>query len=216
VKKSDNSLFNSSSEDFVPVACHFDMNTLLTKNGELLQTIEINGIHSEEISKDLFNLRAVVRKSIEGSIDCTKFAFWIHTIRRKANLDDTAEYPGFLSANIHDIWRQKNYWHDKFVNRLYITVIHDAPELKLKNFNSLVNSLSPKIITNFEEKFFEKAAVELTRTVDSILDGLSSFGAEKLGIRFEGDSSFSDPMFLYRRIMQLIEEDCPVPIADIS
>jgi type IV secretion system protein VirB4 len=216
VKKSDNNLFNSSSEDFVPVACHFDMNTLLTKNGELLQTIEINGIHSEKISKDLFNLRAVVRQSIEGSIDGTKFAFWIHTIRRKANLDDTTEYPGFLSANIHDIWRKKNYWHDKFVNRLYITVIHDAPELKLKNFNSLVNSLSPKIITKFEENFFEKAAIELNRTVDSILEGLSSFGAEKLGIRFDGDSCFSDPMFLYRRIMQLNEEDCPVPISDIS
>lgn len=215
-KKSDSNLFNNSSEDFVPVACHFDEYTLLTKNGELLQTIEINGIHSEKISKDLFNLRAVVRKSIEESIDCTKFAFWVHTIRRKADLDDPTEYPGFLSANIHDIWRKKNYWHDKFVNRLYITIVHDAPELKLKNFNSLVNSLSAKIITNFEEKFFKSAATELNRTVDSILEGLSLFGAEKLGIRFAGDSCYSDPMFLYRRIMQLNEEDCPVPIADIS
>ncbi len=215
-KKSDSNLFNNSSEDFVPVACHFDEYTLLTKNGELLQTIEINGIHSEKISKDLFNLRAVVRKSIEESIDCTKFAFWVHTIRRKADLDDPTEYPGFLSANIHDIWRKKNYWHDKFVNRLYITIVHDAPELKLKNFNSLVNSLSAKIITNFEENFFKSAATKLNGTVDSILEGLSLFGAEKLGIRFEGDSCYSDPMFLYRRIMQLNEEDCPVPIADIS
>ena len=215
-KKSESNLFNNTSEDFVPIACHYDENTMLTKNGELLQTIEINGIHSEKISKDLFNLRAVVRKSIAESIDCTKFAFWVHTIRRKADLDDPAEYPNFLTANVHDIWRRKNYWHDKFVNRLYITVVHDAPELKLKNFNSLVNSLSPKIITNFEEKFFSVATQELTRTVDSILEGLSSYGAEKLGIRFEGEECYSDPMFLYRRIMQLNEEDCPVPISDTS
>ena len=215
-KKSDSKLFNNSSEDFVPIACHFDENTLLTKNGELLQTIEINGIHSEEISQDLFNLRAVVRKSIEERLGGAKQAFWIHTIRRKADLDDPAEYPGFLSANIHDIWRKKNYWHDKFVNRLYITIVHDAPELKLKNFNSLVNSLSAKIITDFQEKFFTGALGELNRAVDSILEGLSLFGAEKLGMRFEGDSCLSDPMFLYRRIMQLNEEDCPVPITDIS
>ena len=48
--------------------------TILTKNGELLQTIEINRIHSKKMSKDLFNLRAVVRKSIIESIDYTKFA----------------------------------------------------------------------------------------------------------------------------------------------
>lgn len=216
IKKSDNNLFNNTSEDFVPIACHYDENTMLTKNGELLQTIEINGIHSEKISKDLFNLRAIVRKSIAESTDCTKFAFWVHTIRRKADFDDPTEYPGFFTANVHDIWRRKNYWHDKFVNRLYITIVHSAPELKLKSFNSMMTSLYPKTIAEFEENFFSLAAKRLTRTVDDILEGLSSFGAEKLGIRFEGEECFSDPMFLYRRIMQLNEEDCPVPISDIS
>ena len=95
-KTSDSNLFNSSSEDFVPIACHYDEHTLLTKNGEMLQIIQINGINSEKISKDLFNLREVVRKSIRDTIDCSKFAFWIHTIRRKADLDDTTEYNNFF------------------------------------------------------------------------------------------------------------------------
>ena len=216
VKTSDSNLYNSTSENFVPVACHYDEHTLLTKNGELLQTIQINGIHSEKISKNLFNLREVVRAAIRDTIGCNKFAFWIHTIRRKDDLDDAADYKGLLSANIHDIWRRKNYWHDKFVNRLYITVVHNAPELKLKNFNSLVNSLSPNIITVFEEKFFAKAAEKLTEAVDSILSGVGEYGAQRLGIRMEGQECYSDPMFLYRRIMQLNEEDCPVPVSDIS
>jgi len=215
-KKSDGDLYNSSSGDFVPVACHYDENTLLTKNGELLQTIQINGINSDNISKNLFNLRDVVRKSIQENIECSKFAFWVHTIRRKADLDDDAEYYGFLAANVHDIWRRKNFWHDKFVNRLYITVVHDSPALKLTNFSSWVNSLSNKAIAGFEAKFFEKASIELNETVDSILDGLSEYGAKKLGIRTEGEECYSDPMFLYRRIMQLSEEDCAVPVTDLS
>ena len=215
-KSHDSQLYNNSSEDFIPVACHFNENTLITKNGELLQTIQINGINSEKISNNLFNLRAMVRKSISESVDSGKYVFWIHTIRRKDDLDDTTNYNGFLSANIHDIWRRKNYWHDKFVNRLYITVVHDSPELKLKNFNSLVNSLSSKIITNFEEKFFEKASQDLTTNVDSLLQGLSEYGAQKLGIRIEGEECYSDMMFLYRRIMQLNENDCLMPISDIS
>jgi type IV secretion system protein VirB4 len=50
-KKPDKDLYNASSEDFIPVACHYDYNSLLTKNGELLQTFQINGINSEKISK---------------------------------------------------------------------------------------------------------------------------------------------------------------------
>ncbi len=215
-KSSDSNLYNDASENFIPIACHYDEHTLLTKNGELLQTIQINGIHSEKISKNLFNLRKVVRESIRSTVTCKKFAFWVHTIRRKDDLDDDAEYNGLLSANIHDLWRSKNYWHDKFVNRLYITVVHQAPTLKLNNFNSLVHSLSVNTITSFEEKYFAAAAIELNNTVNGILEGVGEYGAQKLGIRIEGEECYSDPMFLYRRIMQLNEEDCPVPISDIS
>lgn len=216
VKKSEKDLYNVSSEDFVPVACHFDSNSLLTKNGELLQTFQINGINSEKISKTLFNLRQMVRQALRDNVHSDKLAFWVHTIRRKENLDDNADYNNLLSANIHDIWQKKNYWRDKFVNCLYVTVIYRASELKLKNFNSLVNSLSPKIITNFSEAYLEKAVNYLSATVDKIIESLSEYGAVKLGVRTREDGSFSDSMFLYRRIMQLNEEECPLPMTDIS
>lgn len=215
-KKYDKLSVNDSSKEFIPAACHFDTNTLITKNGELLQTIQINGINSEDVSDNLFNLRQVVRDSISGAIVNHKYAFWIHTIRRKANLDDTKEYNSFFSDNLHNIWKNKNYWDDKFVNTLYITIIHDAPELSLKNYNSLVNSLSPKVITNFEERFFDNALQEITKTADIILEGLSGFGAKKIGIRCENNNCYSDLMFLYRRIMQLNEDQCKVPTSDIS
>ncbi len=210
-------VYNDSSEDFIPVACHYDENTLLTKNGELLQIFQINGINSEKISDKLFSLRDVVRSAINKDVEGgSKIAFWIHTIRRKANLDDSAPYNNLLSANIHEIWKKKNYWHDKFVNCLYVTVIYDAPELKLKNFNSLVNSLSANTIVSFEINYFAKAAQMLNQTVDKLIVDLEEYGAEKLGIRIEGEDCYSDPMFLYRRIMQLNEQQCILPVADIS
>ncbi len=215
-KSSSSNLYNNSSEEFIPVACHYDQYTLLTKNGELLQTIQINGNNSEKITKNLPNLRKVVRESIHDNVDCKKLAFWVHTIRRKENLDDDTEYNNFLSANIHDIWRRKNYLDDKFVNHLYITVVYRAPHTKFKGFSSWVNSLSTKTVSNFEEKYFASAISELNNIVDSILEGVREYGAQKLSIRIDNEDCYSDPMFLYRRIMQLNEEDCPVPISDIS
>ena len=215
-KKSDNDLYNNSSEDFIPVACHYDENTLLTKNGELLQTIQIKGINAEHISQNLFNLRQVVRQSISNAIKNNKYSLWVHTVRKKVDLDDPAEYHGFLSANTHDIWRRKNFWHDKFINKLYITVVHESSSLKIKNLNSLINSLSAKTIAEFEAKFHIKALEELTATVNNILQGLKEYGASRLTIRMEGEKCYSDPMFLFRNIMQLKEQDCLVPTADIA
>lgn len=215
-KKSDKAFYNNSSEDFIPIACHYDSYTLLTKNGQLLQSFQINGINSEQISKTLSNLRSAVREAIKANVESDKLSFWIHTIRRKANLDDTAAYINPLSTKLHDAWVKKNFWHDKFVNCLYITVVYDAPKLELKNFSAFVNSLSPSIIGDFEFNYFSKAIVILTGIVDTLVKSLSEFGTEKLGIRIEGDACYSDLMFLYRRIIQLQEEECPLPTSDLS
>ncbi len=215
-RKVDKDLYNNSAEQFIPIACHYDANTLLTKNGELLQTIQINGINSENISDKLFNLRDVVRSAISKNVTSKKFAFWIHTVRRKTNLDDTTPYNKLLPANIHHIWRQKNYWDDKFVNTLYISIIYDSAELKIKNFNSFFNSLFFKVLENFQNQYLDQAHKKLSSTVDAILSDLQSFGAVKLGIRFEGEESYSDLMFLYRRIIHLNEEYCLVPITNLA
>lgn len=215
-RKVDKNLFNNTAEDFIPIACHYDKDTLLTKNGELIQTLQINGINSEKISNKLFNLREMVRNAIKKNVNSGNFAFWIHTVRRKTNLDDTTLYNKLLPANIHSLWQRKNYWDDKFVNTLYISIIHDSASIKVRNLNSLVNSLSFKVIADFHDKYLENALKELNDATNRILLDLEEFGAVKLGIRFEGEKSFSDPMFLYRSIVHLKEEECLVPITNLS
>lgn len=215
-RKVDKNLFNNAAEDFIPIACHYDKDTLLTKNGELIQTIQINGINSEKISSKLFNLREMVRNAIKKNVGSGNFAFWIHTVRRKTDLDDPTPYNKLLSANIHSLWRQKNYWDDKFVNTLYISIVHDSASIKVKNLNSLVNSLSFKVIADFHDKYLEQALKELDNTTNKILFDLEEFGAVKLGIRFEGEKSFSDLLFLYRSIIHLKEEECLVPITNLA
>jgi type IV secretion system protein VirB4 len=158
----------------------------------------------------------MVRSAIRHNINSSNFAFWIHTVRRKTNLDDMAIYEKLLPANIHNIWRRKNYWDDKFVNTLYISIIYDSAEMRTKNFTSVINSLFYNVVRNFQNKYLDDAHLRLSTAVDKILVDLEEYGAVKLGIRFEKDQSFSDPLFLYRRITHLNEDDCLVPISDLS
>lgn len=215
-KKADKTLYNNLSEYFIPVACHYDANTLLTKNGQLIQIIQINGISSENVSEKLFNLRQIVREAIQLNVKDDNFAFWIHTIRRKTNLDDNSPYNKLLSANIHNIWCNKNYWNDKFVNTLYISIVYAAPQMKIKSSDSFLSSLLYKSIVSLHEKYYVTAFNELNTTVDNILKHLSEYGAKRLTIRFQDGKSYSDPMFLYRRIVHLNEQGSLVPITDLS
>ncbi len=82
---------------------------------------------------------------------------------------------------------------------MYITVIHDSPELKIKNFNSLINSLYANTIGNFETNYFAKAVQVLNKTVDKLILDLEEYGAKKLGIRIEGDNCYS--LTLRKRII---------------
>lgn len=215
-RRADKNLYNSASANYIPIACHYNEHTLLTKNGELLQIIQINGLNSEKISDKLFNLREVLRKAIKNNINSDKFSFWIHTVRRKTNLDDPLGYDKLLSANIHDLWCKKNYWRDKFVNTLYISIVYDAAIVKIKNIDSFSSSLDFKLLQDFQRKYLDNGLKQLELTTNNILSDIAEYGAEKLGIRFEKDEVFSDPLSLYYKIIHLNENNCALPAAELS
>lgn len=216
LRKFDKDIYNYNAPNFVPIACHYNEHTLLTKDGKLLQIIKIHGISSEKISDKLQNLREIIRASIKNHINSYDFAFWIHIVREKQNLDDPTSYKKLLPANIHALWQRKNHWSDKFVNTLYISIVHDSAKIKIKNFSSLINSLSSKLIIEFENKYLESAFHKLENLTNNILNDLNEFDTEKLGMIFENENTFSAPLFLYNRIANINDNDCLVPIIDLS
>ena len=140
-----------NSYDLISASCDYDSTTLLTKNGELIQAIQINGISMENISSHLSELREMIRESIRTNVDTEDVSCWIHTVRRKTNLDDPQKYPNLMSQNIHDIWVKKNYWNDKFINTLYLSFVFGGLEIGTNEPSSIVKNFSAgKIIKKHE------------------------------------------------------------------
>ena len=211
------SSFNVESEGFIPAACHYDEYTLLTKNGELIQTIQVKGNFSQNIGDDLAHLRDIIRDTIKSNVHNDDFAFWVHTVRRKTNLDDSAaQYPDALSDIIHDMWREKNYWHDKFINTLYISIVYKKPELNILDISTIIKSLSGAYVTELYNKHFQKASETLNDVVNKILADLTFFGVERLHIKEEGGAYYSEPLFLLRRIIHLSEQRILLPLTDLA
>jgi len=203
-------------QDFAPFVCHFDPNTILTKNGELMQVIRITGFSHESVASELVNLRETVRDAISNNIKSSNFALWLHTIRRKKNISPNAEFEDYFSKKLNDNWNKINNWKSQFVNELYLTIIIQGYDTSITNGISLVRSLSPASTKKLHNKSLENAHIALTRTVGNILDELDDYGAKLIGIKEWDGVLYSEPMRFFGKIMNLVEERFPLGIDDIS
>ena len=203
-------------EDFIPYVCHYDPNTILTKNGELMQIIRITGFSNSSAMSEMISLRDTVREAITDHVKETKFAFWFSTIRRKKNISPRGKFKDFFSQKVNDSWVAENKWDDQYVNELYITVITEGLDTSITNLNSFMRSFSYFTTKSLHRKFLEDAHKKLSQLVAAIVKDTKDHGAKLLGIYDWEGVIYSEPMRFFGKIVNLYEERYPLSANDIS
>lgn len=202
--------------DCIPYACHYNPDTLLTKNGELLQVIKVTGVYNERVGHSNSEFREVLKKAISNNIKNSNFALWFHTIRRKHSLNPGGDYdPGF-AMNLNVAWTKRNDWENKHINEVYISVIRSGMTKKIAHPRDFLQSLLFPVLRKEHEDFLASCNEELAITVDGIIEDLKSFEAERLTIVEEKDGFYSRQLQFLAKILNLTEAPVPVPINDIS
>jgi type IV secretion system protein VirB4 len=203
-------------EDLIPFVCHYDPNTIITKNGELMQVIRITGFNHESISSELVNLREAVRNSISRNIKSSHFALWLHTIRRKKDIAPDGNYDDHFSDKLNSDWNRINDWKNQFVNELYLTIIIEGADTSIANGPALFRSLSPKATARNYRKELEKSHQTLSQITDQITKDLDEYGAKVTGIKKWDGVLYSEPMRFFGKIMNLCEDRYPLVANDLS
>ncbi len=202
--------------DFIPYACHFDAHTLLTRNGELMQVIKITGFSHETVDGKKVNLRDTVRKAVLENVKGDDFALWFHTVRRKRSLDPEGHYDSPFCRELHAAWTRKNYWNDKYVNELYITILHEGLAIDVRDPKGFIQTLSPKEVERRHNEYLDMSFVRLQEVVDGMLQTLAQYGAKKLGLIEEKIGIQSEILQFLAKIMHLAESTMPLPINNLA
>ncbi|MDJ1407318.1 MAG: hypothetical protein MRQ13_02865 [Candidatus Midichloria sp.] len=92
-------IFIPKISNYIPITCHYDPNTLITKNGDLIQII-VNSI----------SLREVIRSAIASYIKDNKVAVYIHTLNNFSNIEIEANFSSEFAKNINNKWSEFNQW----------------------------------------------------------------------------------------------------------
>ena len=208
--------FSDLVNDFIPYACHIDPETIATKNGELLQTIRIVGLSQDKMGSEVDDLRGIIRKAIGENIKSSDCALWIHTVRRKANLDPSRRYESTFAHDIHESWCEKNFWREKYINELYITILYKGEPFNLQDKMELIRSISFVAQRRHHDDLIKKALAKLNTTSEAILKTLAVFGAVKLKMVEHEDGYRCEIIEFFSKILHLHQSAIMAPIRDIS
>lgn len=202
--------------DFVPYACHYDANTILTKNGELLQIIKITGFSHEAAGAERVELRDIIRQAVIESVDSSEFSIWFHTVRRKASLAPSGTYTETFANDVNATWNEIHDWEGQYVNELYISILHDSQPFKIRSFRDFTLTLSYHFFKKKHDKYLDRIWPKLNEVSERMLLKLKKFGAKRLTVIATKDNVYSEPLTFFAKIMHLVEEKMPMPVMDIS
>jgi type IV secretion system protein VirB4 len=204
------------NQDFIPYVCHYDPETILTKNGELLQTIRVTGVGSNSAISEIISLRDSVRDSIAKNAEDTNFAFWFHTIRRKKDISPDGKFENFFADKINDVWIEENEWRNQYINEFYITIIIEGVDTSIANLDSFFRSFSYLTTKSLHLNHLREYHLKLSKIVKNIFHDIESYGAKILSIREWDGVLYSEPMRFFGKIVNLYEERYPLSVSDIS
>lgn len=202
--------------DLLPYACHYDSNTILTKNGELLQTIKISGFSETVINQaDIKNLKSMIKFVVDEYIDTTDVALWVHTVRRRVNLDPPFITENYFAQQLHNEWCKKNSWKESFVNELYITLIYRGQYLSINPLN-FMQYLSIESIKKSHFSHLEQASKKLSLITEKIILEMAHLGAKLLAIKEDRLGARSENLEFLSRLVNFTDNRIDLPVADYS
>lgn len=200
-------------DDYLPYAAHFDEETIITKNGELMQTIKICGFsyeHGKNEKEQIGDVRSAIRKTLLENIPADNFSVWTHTVRRKQDLSTGGVYKNNFSDKLNEQWVKQNNLRNEYVNELYITVIIEGDWMPFKSPKFFIDSLFVSAEMHKRKTLLTENAKYLSSIVSAMVSDLSSFGARKLSIYKKNGVYYSELITFFSKIMNLKEEEIPL------
>lgn len=218
--------------DFIPYHGHYNAHTLITKNGELLQTIKIDGNFLGQPAENLdgvhASVREALRQALSGMVKSEDFSFWLHTVRKRAPIAYSATFPDGFAGYVNAHWQQQNPVSHRYYNEIYLTVLHTGQAAPTLDQASMKYILFPGTNRRFRQRYLDTSYEALDALMMEVLGALrSQCSATRLGLAERAQQPvpiktmrhsffYSEPMEFLGSLLNLHHAPFLLPDADIS
>jgi type IV secretion system protein VirB4 len=107
----------------LPYARHMDDVTIQTRDGLLMQVIQLSGLPFETADTDELNYRKAIRDTMLRGIGSSRFALYHHIVRREITPIVEGDYDDAFSRDLDKAWRERLSDKRLYVNDLFLTLV---------------------------------------------------------------------------------------------
>lgn len=189
---------------FVPYSAHVNEHTVSTREGYLIQTIELDGLDFETLDNADLNSLKNARNNLWKTLSSSRLSVSYHIIRSKV----THELPqNDLTGFAKDLDQQ---WHDKlssknlYINKHYVTLTQRPKTGTLSLFESIKRIVSGDLDRNASQEELAADLKSLNDSVAPILTTLKRYTPKRLSA-YQDDAGIPKSQlleFLYTLINQ--------------
>ncbi|HYC96231.1 MAG TPA: VirB4 family type IV secretion/conjugal transfer ATPase, partial [Sphingomicrobium sp.] len=175
----------------LPYARHVDDHTIETRDGLLMQVIQVRGLLFETADSDEINYRKRLRDAALQAIGSSRYAVYHHIVRREAEVSLDAEFPDSFSRQLDDAWRTKLSTRRLYVNDLFLTLVRRPLQGKIGVMDRVRqrfgNAIQPLDTTRYELQ-------QLAQARDALMAALGSYEPRLLGVYESPQGPCSEPL----------------------
>ena len=200
--------------DRLPYAGHVNDQTLMTRSGDLVQMLQLDGLAFETADSETLNHMAAVRDVVMRGIANSNLMLYCHVIRRQVTADLSGEQPAGFARELDTSWHQQLRGKRLYINDIVLMLVRRPARGKVGFVERLTKWGNGK--RNSAERLAEQARElrDLDAARTNLLSALIRYGPRMLG-RYQGPGGMcSEPLeilsALYNGEMQPVLE----PVGD--
>ena len=201
-------------ENIIPYSCLVADDVLLTKNGEVMQMIEIL-LDDFKLNQE-GGLRDKIREAIAENTNDLKTAFWIQTVKRKKAKTKTkhSSIPHEFLRRLYNVNQELEENLNNYTTSVYITIVRQGRNFKLKYIKDYISSALLNRSHNF---LIDKTIQEVKEITNNIASMLSLYSPKILGIRKDLDNiEYSELLETLYFIINFKDKEIPIQPIDAT
>src|SRR6266513_4489651 len=107
---------------FIPYLAHYDGETLLTADDQLIQVIKLEGLAFQTKDEEDLKRQKRFRNRLVRSIAKSDLGVTVHVVRRRHFEYPESSFPNRFCAELDAAWRRRHEQSEQYVNEIYVSL----------------------------------------------------------------------------------------------
>lgn len=197
---------------FIPYLAHYDGETLLTEDDQLVQVIKVEGLAFQTRDEEELKRQKRFRNRLVRSIAKSDLGVTVHVVRRRHFDYPGGTFPNRFCAELDAAWRRRHEQAEQYVNDIYISLIKLPYKAGvLVGAKDRLAYLSHKRHRERREQWRRRCAQELRDVSHRVLQTLAAYEPKLLGMYRKADGWYSAPLAFLGYLVNWKEAEVRVP-----